>query len=96
MGNCKSTRCGREGEVIEPMKRSASWSEGQQTNRRATKFGEPTIEDRPINEQLTIYNENEINDRIARLETLKVERFVHFSTETMQLQSEKEVKVSDN
>ena len=40
------------------------------------------IEDRPINEQITIYNENEINDRIARLETLKVERFVHvFSLE---------------
>ena len=68
MGNCKSTRCGREGEVIEPM----------QTGQKATKFGEPTIEDRPINEQIVIYNENEINDRIARLETLKVERFVLF------------------
>ena len=66
MGNCKSTRCGREGEVIDPM----------QTGQKATKFGEPTIEDRPINEQVVIYNENEIDDRIARLETLKVERFV--------------------
>ena len=76
MGNCKSTRCGREGEVIEPMQRSTSWSGGQQTGQKATKFGEATIEDRPINEQVVIYNENEINDRIARLETLKVERFV--------------------
>ena len=78
MGNCKSTRCGREGEVIEPIQRSTSWSGGQQTGQKATKFGETTIEDRPINEQVVIYNENEINDRIARLETLKVERFVIF------------------
>ena len=76
MGNCESTRCGRKGEVIEPMQRSASWSGGHQTGQKATKFGEVTIEDRPINEQVVIYNENEINDRIARLETLKVERFV--------------------
>ena len=74
MGNCKS-RCGRDGEVIEPIQRSSSWSGGHQTGQKATKFGETTIEDRPINEQVVIYNENEINDRIARLETLKVERF---------------------
>ena len=75
MGNCESTRCGRKGDVIEPI-RSTSWSGGHQTGQKATKFGEATIEDRPINEQVVIYNENEINDRIARLETLKVERFV--------------------
>ena len=70
MGNCKS-RCGRDGEVVEPVQRSG----GHLTCQKATKFGEPTIEDRPINEQVGLYNENEINDRIARLETLKVERF---------------------
>ena len=81
MGNCNSTRCGREGEVIEPVQRSTSWSGGHQTGQKATKFGETTIEDRPINEQVVIYNENEINDRIARLEELKIERFVHLFTE---------------
>ena len=71
MGNCKS-RCGRDGEVIEPVPRSGE----HKTYQKATKFGEPTIEDRPINEHVGLYhNENEINDRIARLETLKVERF---------------------
>ena len=43
MGNCKS-RCGRDGEVIEPVPRSGE----HQTYQKATKFGEPTIEDRPI------------------------------------------------
>ena len=80
MGNCNSTRCGRQGEVIEPVQRSNSWSGGHQTGQKATNFGETTIEDRPINEQVVIYDENEINDRIARLETLKVERFVYFFT----------------
>ena len=78
MSNCESTRCGRAGEVIKPMQRSASWSGEHQTGQKATKFGEAIFEDRPINEQVVIYNENEINDRIARLETLKVERFVRF------------------
>ena len=78
MGNCESTRFGRDGEMIEPMQRSASWSGGHQTVQKAIKFDEAIFEDRPINEQVVLYNENETNDRIARVETLKIERFVQF------------------